>query len=107
MSLTPELRDKLTSEMKQFASSLNLSDDQKRKVQDFLSNAYEKVQEYRQQNPSASREDLIQKITENRSSIRQRLVGFLTPEQLTKWDAEVAKAKDFLSEKMGAKFAAS
>ena len=99
MPLTPELRDKLTSEMKQFSSSLNLSDDQKQKVQDFLSNAYEKVQDYRQQNPSASREDLIQKITENRSSIRQRLVGFLTPEQLTKWDAEVAKAKDFLSQK--------
>ena len=99
MYLTPELRYKLTTELKQFASSLNLSDDQKRKVRDFLSNAYEKVQEYRQQNPSASKEDLLQEITENRSSIRQRLVGFLTPEQLTKWDAEVARAKDFLSQK--------
>jgi len=99
MSLTPELRDKLSVELKQFASSLNLSDDQRQRVQDFLSNAYEKVQEYKQQNPSASKEDLIQKITENRSSIRQRLVAFLTPEQLTKWDAEVARAKDFLTQK--------
>jgi len=102
MSLTPELRDKVTSELKQFASSLNLSSDQKQKVQDFLSSAYERVQEYKQQNPSASREDLMRKIAENRDSIRQRLVSFLTPEQLTKWDSEVAKAKDFLSQKASA-----
>jgi hypothetical protein len=30
------------------------------------------------------------------------LVSFLTPEQLTKWDAEATKAKEFLSQKLAA-----
>jgi periplasmic protein CpxP/Spy len=96
MSLNPELRDKLTGEMKQFSTSLNLSEEQKQKLQESLSQAYQKIQEYKQQNPGASREDLVRKVAENRDSIRQRLVSFLTPEQLTKWDSEIAKAKDFL-----------
>ena len=28
--------------------------------------------------------------------VRERVVQFFTPEQLAKWDAEVAKAKTFL-----------
>lgn len=99
MSLTPELRDKLTGELRQLSTALNLSDDQKQRVQEFLSQAYEKIQDFRKQNPGATREDLIRKIADNRDSIRQRLMSFLTPEQLTKWDSEVAKAKDFLSQR--------
>jgi periplasmic protein CpxP/Spy len=99
MSLNPELRDKLTGEIKQFSTSLNLSEDQKQKLQESLSQAYQKMQDYKQQNPGASKEDLVRKVAENRDSIRQRLVSFLTPEQLTKWDSEVAKAKDFLTQR--------
>jgi protein CpxP len=99
MSLNPELRDKLTGEMKQFSASLNLSEGQKQKLQESLSNAYQKMQEYKQQNPGASKEDLVRRVAENRDSIRQRLVSFLTSEQLTKWDSEIAKAKDFLTQK--------
>jgi hypothetical protein len=99
MSLNPELRDKLTGEMKEFSASLNLSEDQKQKLQESLSNAYQKMQEYKQQNPGASKEDLVRKVEENRDSIRQRLVSFLTPEQLTKWDSEIANAKDFLTQR--------
>ena len=99
MDLDPELRDKLTGELRQFATSLNLSEDQKNKLREFLSSAYEKAQEYKQQNPGASKEDIIRKIAENRDSLRQRLVNFLSPEQLSKWDSGVAKAKDFLSQK--------
>jgi hypothetical protein len=84
------------NEMKQFSTALNLSDDQKQRMQEFLAGAYEKVQEYRRQNPNASQEDLLGRITENRVSIRQRLAGILTAEQLTKWDTEVQKIKDFL-----------
>ncbi len=100
MSLNPELRDKLTGEMKQFSVSLNLSEAQKQKLQESLSNAYQKMQEYKRQNPGASKEDLVRKVAENRDSIRQRLVSFLTAEQLTKWDSEIAKAKDFLTQKI-------
>ena len=102
MSLTPELRDAITSELKRFGADLNLSDDQKQKLQTFMTEASEKLQEYKQQNPNASKEDLIKKIAENRTSIRQRLVSFLTPDQLTKWDSEMTKAKEFLGQKLAA-----
>lgn len=102
MSLTPELRDAITSELKRIGADLNLSDDQKQKVQTFMTEASEKLQEYKQQNPNASKEDLIKKIAENRTSIRQRLVSFLTPDQLTKWDSEMTKAKEFLGQKLAA-----
>jgi hypothetical protein len=35
-------------------------------------------------------------LKEVRAPLRERVAAFLTPEQLTKWDAEVAKAKAFL-----------
>ena len=102
MPLTPEQRDQVANELKRFATDLNLSDEQKEKLRTSLAEGYEKVQEYRQQNPNASKEDLIKKVADNRASIRQRLVNFLTPEQLTKWDAEAAKAKEFLGQKIAA-----
>lgn len=102
MPLTPEQRDAVVSELKRFGADLNLSEDQKTKLQTFMSEASEKLQEYKQKNPSASREDLVKIVAENRTAIRQRLVNFLTPEQLTKWDSEMAKAKEFLGQKLAA-----
>src|SRR5580692_7491005 len=100
MALTPEQVASVTSELKRFGTDLNLSEDQKQKMHAFMSEAYEKVQEYKQQNPNATKEDLLKKLADNRAAIRQRLVGFLTPEQLTKWDAEMGKAKEFLGQKL-------
>ena len=102
MSLTPEQRDAVVSELKRIGASLNLSDDQKSKLQGFMTEASEKVQAYKQQNPNASPKDIIKKIADNRAALRQRLVNFLTPEQLAKWDNEVAKAKEFLGQKLAA-----
>ena len=102
MPLTPEQRDMVASELKRFATDLNLSDDQKQKLHNALSEAAEQLEEYRQHNPDVSKEDLINKLADNRAAIRQRLVNFLTPEQLTKWDAAVGKAKEFLGQKIAA-----
>ncbi len=102
MPLTTEQRDAVANELKRFGADLNLSDDQKQKLQGFMTEASERLQDYRQQNPNASKEDLIKKVADNRASIRQRLVNFLTPEQLTKWDTEAAKAKEFLGQKLAA-----
>jgi hypothetical protein len=88
MPITPEQREMVASELKRFATELNLSEDQKQKLHGFLSEAYDKVQEYEQQNPGDTKEDLIKKVADNRAMIRPRLVSFLTAEQLTKWDAE-------------------
>jgi len=100
--LSPEEREKVAEELKQFATSLNLSDDQKQKLQSFLTDAREKIQAYKKDNPNASPQDLLKQVAANRSALRERLVNFLSPEQLTKWDAEVSKAKEFLGQKMAA-----
>jgi hypothetical protein len=46
-----------------------------------------------------SKEDVAQYIAKNRAAGREKLEKFLTAEQLKTWDAEVAKAKDFLSQR--------
>jgi hypothetical protein len=100
MSITAEEREQVVSELKRFGHDLNLNDQQKEKLQSALVEAREKVAEYLKKNPNTSRADIIAKVKENRTEIRQRVVNFLSPEQLTKWDAEVAKAKEFLGQKM-------
>jgi hypothetical protein len=55
-----------------------------------------------QQNPNTTRADVIGKVVANRDAIRQRVVNFLSPEQLKKWDDEKAKAKEFLGQKLAA-----
>lgn len=102
MSLTAEERDTVVSELKRIGATLNLTDEQKEKVQIFLTEASEKVKEYKQQNPNATPQDLVKKVQDNRAALRQRLVNFLTPEQLNKWDTEVANAKEFLAHKFAA-----
>jgi periplasmic protein CpxP/Spy len=102
MPISPDQRDQVANELKRFASDMNLSSDQKEKLHGFLSDAFENLQEYKKQNPNATKEDLVRKVADNRTAIRGRLTKFLTPEQLAKWDAEVAKAKDFLGQRMAA-----
>jgi hypothetical protein len=94
--LSPEAKQAVATELKRFAGDLNLSDDQKSKLQNALENAREKIDEIRQANPDLTRADVIAKLKSVRGVARERLVQFLTPEQLTKWDAEMAKAKSFL-----------
>ena len=102
MNLTPEEREQVTAELKRFGADLQLTDDQKAKLQEFLTEARAKVAEYRQANPNATKADIIKQVAANRDQLRQRLVNFLNPEQLKKWDAEVTKAKEFLGQQMAA-----
>jgi len=102
MNLSTEEREEVATELKRFASDLNLSDDQKEKLHTALTEAREKIAEYMQQNPNTTKADIMSKVVANRDAIRQRVVNFLSPEQLRKWDAEKAKAKDFLGQKIAA-----
>ncbi len=102
MNLTQEQRDLVANELKKFGAELNLSDAQKDKLHTFLAESYRKLQEFKNQNPNAMKEDLSKRVAANRAALRERLVGFLTPEQLQKWDAGVAKAKEFLGQKVAA-----
>ena len=102
MTITAEEREQVVSELKRFAKDLSLNDQQKEKLQTALVEAREKVAEHLKNNPHMTRADIIERVKERRAEIRQRVVNFLTPDQLTKWDAEVAKAKEFLGHKLEA-----
>jgi Spy/CpxP family protein refolding chaperone len=94
--MKPETAQIVETELRRFAADLNLTDAQKAQLKTGLENAQKRLEEIRAQNPDVTRADVIAKIIEARASLRERVVNFLTPEQLTKWDAEVAKAKTFL-----------
>jgi Zn-dependent oligopeptidase len=96
MNLSPEASAAVQSELKRFAMDLNLSEDQKTRLKSALENAREKLDEIRKNNPDITKADVVAKLKGARVPLRQRVEAFLTPEQLTKWDAEVAKAKTFL-----------
>ena len=87
MSLSPEEREQVAEELKRFAKSLNLSDDQKQRLQSFLTDFREKVQAYKEANPNASAQHLRKHVAANRTALREQLVKFLSPEQLTNWEA--------------------
>ena len=97
--MTPEELNNIATELKRLGGELKLSDDQKEHLRTFLTEKYERLQEYRKHNPNISKEDIARYITKNRAAGREKLEKFLTPEQLKTWDAEVAKAKDFLSQR--------
>jgi periplasmic protein CpxP/Spy len=102
MNLSNEEREQVATELTRFAGDLNLTEDQKEKLRVALTEAREKIAEYMQQNPNTTKADVIGKVVANRDAIRQRVVNFLSPEQLKKWDDEKAKAKDFLGQKIAA-----
>ena len=102
MNLTAEQREQVATELKGFAADLNLTDDQKEKLHTALAEGREKIGEYLKNNPNTTKADIIAKVKAHRDEIRQRVVKFLTPEQLSKWDSEVAKAKEFLGQKFDA-----
>ena len=98
--MSPEKLDAVTTELKRIGQSLNLSDAQKTQLRTFLAEKQTKIQELRQQNPGTSQQELSEKIKSMRGSLRASVVKFLTPEQLQKWDTEVANARDFLGHKI-------
>jgi periplasmic protein CpxP/Spy len=100
--MTPERIDAVTTELKKFAQELNLSDSQKEQLRTHLADKYARLQEFLKQNANISRTELVQKIAAIRGSLREQVVKFLTPQQLAKWDAEVARAKEFLGQKISA-----
>lgn len=102
MNLTPEQRDQVAAELKTFATKLKLTDDQKGKLQDALGEGRVKLADYLKANPNLTKADIAKQIAAHRDQIRQRVVSFLNPDQLKTWDAEVAKAKEFLGQRIAA-----
>jgi hypothetical protein len=98
--MTVEAKSKIVDEIKRFATDLNLSESQKSQLQTAYENAEDRMEEIRKENRDATREDVIRKLVAARDQIRERIVKFLTPDQLKKWDAEMSKARTFLGHPM-------
>ncbi len=50
--------------------------------------------------PNVTKADIGKELLARREEIRGRVVSFLNPDQLKKWDTEIAKAKEFLGQHM-------
>src|SRR6516165_4333035 len=97
--MTPEELNNIANELKRLGGELNLSDTQKEQLRTFLTEKYEQLQAYKKNNPNITKQDVAQYIANNRTAGREKIEKFLTPDQLKIWDTEVAKAKDFLSQR--------
>jgi periplasmic protein CpxP/Spy len=97
--MTPEEISNIATELRRLGAELNLSDSQKEQLRTFLTDKYQQLQDYKKQNPNLSKEDIARYIANNRAAGREKIEKFLTPDQLKTWDQEVAKAKDFLSQR--------
>ena len=100
MTMTPEQRVQVATEIKRFAGDLNLTEQQKEKLQTAFTEEREKVEEYLKTHPNTTKAEIVAHVKEHRAEIHERIAAFLSPEQLTKWDSEVAKAKEFLGQRL-------
>ena len=94
--MNDEQAQALRNELKRIGGELNLSDEQKTKLHERMAFAAGRLFEYKKSHPDVTRQDVINALKSHRTELREGLERFLTPEQLKKWDAEVAKAKEFL-----------
>jgi len=94
--MNDEQAQAIGNELKRIAGDLNLSDEQKTKLRERLVFAAGRLHEYKKSHPEVTRQDIIKAIGSHRNELREAVERFLTPEQLKKWDAEVAKAREFL-----------
>jgi Spy/CpxP family protein refolding chaperone len=81
--MTPDVKSRIEDEIRRFATDLNLSDPQKAQLRTAFENAETKLDEGTP----------FQKV---RGSIREQATKILTPQQLTKWDDAMSKARTFL-----------
>ena len=100
MTMTAEQREQVVTELKRFASDLHLSDEQKEKLQNALADGRERIGEYLKSHPNTSKAEIVAKVKEHRGEIHERIAKFLNSDQLGKWDNEVAKAKEFLGQRL-------
>jgi predicted HTH transcriptional regulator len=100
--MTTQARTRVLDEVKRVAADLNLSESQKSQLQTAYEKAEDRIEEIRKENPDVTRADVIKKLAATRDQIRERIVTFLTPDQLKKWDAEMSKARTFLGHRMQA-----
>ena len=98
-SLSSEQTKKLTDELTRFKNDLQLTPDQVGKMKPILGEQMSQLQALKG-SPGLSKQDKIAKFNDIRKAGYEQIKQVLTPDQLTKWDAEMAKAKKFLGSKI-------
>src|SRR5438045_8970776 len=98
MGISDEQGQMIGNELKRFAGDINLSGEQKTRLHERLAFAAGRLFEYKKSHPEVTRQDIIKAVGSRRAHLREGLERFLTPEQLTKRHAEVAKAKELMSQ---------
>ena len=96
--MNDEQAQAIGNELRRIGGELNLSDEQKTKLRERMAFAAGRLHEYKKSHPEVTRQDIVRAVGSHRAELRQGLERFLSPEQLKKWDAEVAKAKEFLGQ---------
>ena len=94
--MSVQMQDMVANELKRIGGELNLTEAQKEQAKAAIEGAQKKIAEYK----ASGKTPTPQEIAAWKANFRERLVKFLTPEQLTKWDAEAAKARTFLGQPM-------
>jgi protein CpxP len=100
MTMTAEQREQVATELKRFAADIDLSEEQKEKLGAALVEGRERVGEYLKAYPNTTKAEIVAKVRQHRGEIHDRIAAFLNPEQLGKWDKEVAMAKEFLGQRL-------
>src|SRR5262245_30507361 len=96
--MSDEQGQAIRNELKRIAENLNRSNEQKTQLHERMASAAGRLHEYKKSHPDVTRQDVINAFRSHRTELREGLERFLTPEQLKTWDAEVAKAKEFLGQ---------
>ncbi len=89
-----QTQEMVTNELKRIVAELNLTDAQKEQAKPAIEAIQHKIAEYKASGKTPTHEE----VAAWRASFREKLVKFLTPEQLKKWDSEVARAKTFMGQ---------
>jgi periplasmic protein CpxP/Spy len=89
----PELRAKVQQHLQNMSSQLNLTDDQKQKIQPILQSQFQQAKAV-QDDSSLSPDQRKAKMQEIRQSTHSQIGPILTPDQQKKWEAMKAGKAD-------------
>jgi hypothetical protein len=98
-ALTPEMTKVITNELTRFGKELALSEAQKTALKPILEKQLGQIKELASMAGLTDAQKLT-KYKDIRAAGYDQIKQVLSPEQLVKWDAEAAKAKDFLGAKV-------
>lgn len=96
MRLNVEQLGVVAAEVNKFDTDLNLSNEQRQILQDFLRQALEQIEEYKAQNLQSSESDLLGMAAKAQCVVHRRMRHFLNDEQNRRWDAKWATSETFL-----------